>query len=236
MVRSRLKKRLERQIIKNLFLSILGIIVIVFLLIKFGIPLLVNVSLFLSGADTNQDPQTVDKSAFVATPILNADFLATNSARIKINGSSLPNYTVLLYVNGNLADKVLADNNGNFSSQTTLAPNENIIKAKSVSSDGKESKLSEGITIIFINSPPTLEISSPSDNQTLSKDQNTVEIRGKTDSKVRVTVNGFWAIIDENNNFSYTLALKDGENEIKIVAQDQAGNKTEKNIKVTYNP
>ena len=59
---------------------------------------------------------------------------------------------------------------------------------------------------------------------------------GKTDSGVRITVNGFWAVIDENNNFSYSLPLQDGDNAIKVVAQDQAGNKAEKEIKVTYSP
>ena len=68
------------------------------------------------------------------------------------------------------------------------------------------------------------------------KDQSTVKVLGKTDPGVRVTVNGFWAVIDENNNFSYNLPLQNGENMIKIEAIDQAGNKTEKEIKVTYSP
>jgi hypothetical protein len=30
------------------------------------------------------------------------------------------------------------------------------------------------------------------------------------------------------------MALKDGDNQIKVIATDAAGNKTEKQIKVTY--
>jgi bacillopeptidase F len=96
--------------------------------------------------------------------------------------------------------------------------------------------LSESLIITFKSKPPTLQIKSPTDGQSFSKDQNIAEILGTTDPHVRITINNFWAIIDEKNNFSYSLSLKDGENEIKIVALDQAGNKTEKNIKVTYSP
>jgi outer membrane lipopolysaccharide assembly protein LptE/RlpB len=47
-------------------------------------------------------------------------------------------------------------------------------------------------------------------------------------------VNGFWAVVDDNNNFSYTLPLQSGDNQIKIVAIDQAGNKAEKDLKVNF--
>lgn len=236
MNRSRLSKRLEKQSIKNLFLSILGIIIIVVLLIKFGVPLLVNFSLFISGDRNDQNSQVNKKASFVPAPILSTRDVATNSAQVRIDGSSLSNQTIVLYVNGSLGDKVPTSNNGRFSSIITLIPEENIIKARAITSDGAESDLSERLIIIFKNKAPTLEIILPSDGQSFSKDQNTVEVKGKTDPQVRVTVNSFWAIIDEDNNFSYTLTLKDGENEIKIIADDQAGNKTEKTIRVTYSP
>jgi bacillopeptidase F len=236
MNRSRLTKRLEKQSIKSLFLSVFGIIIIIAVIIKFGIPLLVNLSLFVSGTRNNQKAQVNNKASFVPTPILNTQKVATNSAQIQIEGSALPDQTIVLYVNGNLADKTPTSKSGDFSSIITLNPDKNVIKAKAITSDGKESELSESLIIIFKSASPTLDISSPSDNQPFAGDQNSIEVRGKTDPQVRITVNNFWAIIDEKNNFSYILTLKDGENEIKIVAQDQAGNKTEKSIKVTYSP
>lgn len=236
MNKTRLTKRLERQVLKNLFFSLIGIIIIVTVLIKFGIPLMINFSLFLSGGKTYQDSKVDNRSSFIPSPILNTQYEATNSAQVQIEGTAVPNHTIVLYVNGSLTDKISTDNNGYFSSVVTLAPNKNIIKAKAITSNGKESVLSESLIVAFKSVSPTLEISSPSDNQSFSKDQNTIEIKGKTDREVRVTVNGYWAIIDENNNFSYNLTLKDGENEIKIIATDQAGNKTEKTLKVTYSP
>jgi len=235
MNRSRLSKRLQKQTIKSLILSVLGIILILFALIKFGIPLLVNLTLFISGEKTQTS--TSNKTAFfIPPPTLNSEYDATNSAQIKIWGSASPNQTIDLYINGNLVDKTETKDDSSFSFETLLVPGENIIRAKATTENGKESSLSESLTITFKGDAPSLEIKSPPDGQVFSKDKNSVEIKGTTDPYVRVTVNNFWAIIDENNNFSYTLALKDGENEIKIVAQDEAGNKTEKNIKVTYQP
>jgi len=208
---------------------------ILFALIKFGIPLLVNLTLFVSGEKTQTS--TSNKTAFfIPPPTLNFEYDATNSARIKISGSSSPNQIINLYINDNLVDKTETKNDSSFSFETILIPGENIIRARATTENGRESNLSESLTITFKSGAPSLEIKFPSDGQAFSKDQNTVEIKGTTDPYVRITINNFWAIIDENNNFSYTLGLKDGENEIKIVAQDQAGNKTEKSISVTYSP
>ena len=235
MNRSRLSRRLQKQTIKNLVLSILGIIIVFVILFKFGIPLLINLSLFVSGTK-NQESTSHNTAVFIPPPILNSEYNATNSAQVKISGSSSPNQIIDLYINGNLVDKTETNDNGTFSFETLLVPGENTIKARATTSDGKESNLSESLTITFKSDAPPLEIKFPQDGQVFSKDQNSVEIKGTTDPYVRITINNFWAIIDENNNFSYTLGLKDGENEIKIIAQDQAGNKTEKTIKVTYNP
>jgi len=235
MNRSRLSRKLEKQTIKNLILSVLGIIVILVALIKFGIPLLVNLSLFVS-EDKTQKSTSKKSASFIPPPILNYEYDATNSAQVKIEGSASPNQIIDLYINGNLVDKTETKDDSSFYFETLLVSGENMIRAKAITEDGKESSLSESLTVTFKGDAPSLEIISPPDSQVFSKDKNSVEIKGTTDPYVRVTINNFWAIIDEKNNFSYILALKDGENEIKIVAQDQAGNKTEKTIKVTYNP
>jgi len=230
--RSRLSRRLEDQSKRNLFLSILGIIIVFFLVIKFGIPILVNFSLFISGSKTSNSPANHSTTDFIAAPVINTPPSATNSAEIIISGTSSSEYTIDLYINGSNIDKTQADNEGKFIFRTTLNPGENEIKTKA-KKDDKESDYSNIINIILNNKPPMLEISSPSDGQSFSKDQENLEILGTTDDNVRITVNGFWAIIDENNKFSYNLHLNEGENQIRIEAIDQSGNKTEKQLKVT---
>lgn len=231
---SRLSRRLESQSRKNLFLSILGIILVLVLLVKFGIPLLVNFSLFLSGQKTEESSKTAS-SEYLSPPNLNQTANATNSSEFIITGSAVRDEEIDLYVNDSLSDKKETEDNGNFSFKVTLQTGDNKIKAKAKKND-KESDFSNELVIAYKNSPPSLSLDSPTDGQKFEKDQNTAQVLGKTDSGIRVTVNGFWAVIDENNNFSYSLPLQNGDNMIKIEAQDQAGNKTEKEIKVTYSP
>lgn len=233
--RSRLYKRRESRSKKNLLLTIFGIILIIAVAIKFGVPMIINFTLFVSGSkDFDQNAKIKDNS-FIPAPFLNPMPSATNSAEIILSGVASSNQTINLYVNDALVDKVKAQKNGNFSFIHTLSENENTIRAKA-ETNGKESEFSLALNISYKKSPPSLNIASPTDGQSFSKDQNTVEVKGETDTQTKVTVNDFWAISDQSNKFSYILPLKNGENSIKIIAIDQAGNKTEKSIKVTYSP
>lgn len=231
---SRLSRRLENQSRKNLFLSVIGITVVLLLLVKFGIPLLVNFSLFLSGQKTDEASKN-ESSLYLGPPVLNQTANATNSAEFIITGTASKNEVINLYVNGSLSEKKETEDNGNFSFKIALQTGDNKIKARA-KKDDRESDFSNELEVTYKNAPPSLSVDSPTDGQKFEKDQNTAQVLGKTDSNVRITVNGFWAVIDENNNFSYNLPLQNGDNTIKIVAQDQAGNKTEKEIKVTYSP
>lgn len=236
MRRSRLNKNLEKRTRKTIILSILGIAIILFLLFRFGLDLLVNFSLFITGKNQSiiQNPNQIN---YVATPILNPLPIATNSAQIVISGTSLKDYAILLYLNNSSVDESPTDKNGNFSFVENLNKGNNQIAVRAKYND-RLSELSGVISVTYTNLQPTLEISSPSDGQKFDKNTigsgNTVSVTGKTDAGVTVTVNGFWAVIDDNNNFSYVLPLQNGDNQIKIVAIDQAGNKTEKDIKVNF--
>ena len=233
--RSRLYKRLESKSRKNFLLTIFGIILIIAIVIKFGVPMIINFTLFIAGTkDTDQNVKH-DDVTFIPPPVLNPMPIATNSAEVIVSGTAFPNQTINLYIDGNFVDTTNAQKNGNFSFKETLEEKENAIKAKAVR-DEKESEFSQIINIFYKNTPPSLTINSPSDGQSFSKAENTVDVKGETETQVKVTVNDFWAVTDQKNHFSYNLPLKSGENSIKIIATDLANNKTEKNIKVTYNP
>lgn len=233
--RSRLNKRLENNSKKNLLLTVFGIFAIIILIIKFGVPLIINFTLFISGSKDFEQTVKHEDASFIPPPILNPMPTATNSAEVVISGVAFSNQAINLYINNTLVSKTKTQKNGDFSFRETLEERENAIKTKA-EAHGKESEFSSTLNISYINTPPSLTIISPADGQSFSKDQNSIEVGGTTDSQVRVTVNDFWAITDQSNRFSYTLPLKSGDNQIKIVATDQAGNKTEKTVKVTYNP
>lgn len=233
--RSRLSKAVEKKTKKSLVFSLLGIIVITGLLVKFGVPFLVNLAVFVSGSKESSKSSSFNTQDFIASPILNSIPDATNSAKTIVSGSALPDMSVKLYINDNLVDTTNTDEQGLFSfGEVKLSKGENTIKALVESRSGKESNPSNLATILFKDDPPSLSVDNPKDGQTFSKDENNVNVSGKTDSGAKITVNDYWAVVDVNGNFSYNLRLKDGENPITIKAVDQAGNTTETKITVSY--
>src|SRR3989344_4021100 len=96
--KSRFSRRLESQSRKNLILSIFGIIVVLLLLVKFGVPLLVNFSLFLSGQKTDESAKNTS-STYLSPPVLNQTANATNSSEFVITGTASKNEEINIYVN-----------------------------------------------------------------------------------------------------------------------------------------
>ena len=232
---SRLSRKLESKSRNNLIISIVGIVAVLFLLIKFGIPVLANITGFLSGLQKTNTSSSGQNAKFVSVPMLDPLPRATNSSEFIITGEAVSGQTISIFVNNTLSDSKKVDEDGKFSFKVYFEPGSNKIKIQA-EQDGNKSDFSDEEIILYINKPPTLEISSPNDGQHFEKDQGTLQVKGTTDAGVKVTVNDFWAVLDENNNFSYTLNLQGGDNNIKIVATDEAGSKTEKEVKVTYSP
>ncbi len=231
---SRLRRSVERQTKRTLFLTISGIIVILVLLVMFGIPFLINLSLVFEKTKDTDTTQDTKSETYIQPPVLNEMFSATNSGAISVDGIADEGDSLILYVNDEKKEQIDRPSNKKFTfPDVQLDKGKNTIKVKALS-DKDKSNFSNELTVSFIIDPPSLSIDEPPDGKTFSKDFNTANIKGKTDPKVKVTVNGFWAIVDSEGKYQYTLPLQNGENQIKIVATDEAGNKTEKEIKVTY--
>lgn len=231
--KSRLAKKQETRIKKNLFFSLVGIIVILFLLIKFGVPALANFAIFLSGINGSDKDDPKKEVSFIPSPVLDSNLTATNSAQVIISGRIPGKGSIEIYINDELRDTIDTKKDGSFSTEETLKIGENTIKART-ELNGKNSGFSNILSITYIKSAPNLTIATPANGQSFKKEENRMVVSGQTDPGVTVTVNGFWALIDDTNSYSYELPLKDGDNEINITAIDQAGNKTEKTVKVTY--
>ncbi|PIR80355.1 MAG: hypothetical protein COU25_00450 [Candidatus Levybacteria bacterium CG10_big_fil_rev_8_21_14_0_10_35_13] len=233
--RSRLSRQRDKSNKKTIILSIIGIIFVLFILFKFGLESLINFSLFLSGNNSTENSSLKNKTGYVSPPVLDPLPVATNSARIVISGIAKKDKTIILYINKLRRDNTTSDSDGKFTFEENLSKGENLIQA-TVKKDDNESDYSNFYTVLYQNSPPKLEILSPSEGASYKKEDKSAQINGQTDAGVTITINGFFAVIDDENNFSYILPLHDGDNEIKIKAVDQAGNTTEKTIKVNYSP
>lgn len=234
MAQSRLSKNLTKKTKKQLFVTILIIIGILVFLVKFGIPLFVNFSLYITGNNKISAPVKASEKEFIAPPSFNQTFSATNSATVAISGNSIKNQTILLYNNDQLIDTTDAGDDNSFKfANVTLKEGDNNFKAK-VKKESQESDFSDIWKIIYKKGDVKLTVDNPQDGQSFSKDQNSVIINGKTDPNNLVTVSDHQAIVDVNGNFSYDFHLQNGDNELKVIATDEAGNKTEKDLKVTY--
>lgn len=235
---SRLNRTLEKRTKKNLYLSLIGIILVLFLLIKFGIPALINFSLFLTNGKDQQLAEKVAKNQqIVLPPFINQTFTATNSANISLNGTAASHEKVELFVNNNFTDIADTKDDGSFNFQNvTLSNGSNSISTKA-KVNNIESDFSNIINVVYQSKAPSLTVDYPSDGQTFSGgNQQNITVKGKTDNSIKVTVNGFWAIVDSQGNYSYSLHLQNGGNQIKVIAQDSAGNQTEKDLNINFNP
>ena len=173
---------------------------------------------------------------FILPPVLDPLPGATNSGRIAVSGYAAKESNVLIFVNGSEEMKIVADKDGKFSTQLVpIKEGENTLYAIVAASDSQSSP-SATYTVNYKKNEPKLEISSPQDGDQFRDDQKEITIAGATDEDNRVLINDRLVIVDVQGNFSYSVRLSDGENTFKIQAYDNAGNKTEKELKVTYSP
>lgn len=235
-IQSRREEISKRRYERNIIAILLGIVILLIAFFFYGAPLLINFILLVGNMrGGNETVNNTKESSLLVPPILNPIQDATNSARISISGTAAPGQTVKLYLNGKYINKTTVNDKNNFVFDNVLLDeNDNDIKTTAINDDNKESDYSQDLKIVYKNKLPNLDINYPQDKLTISG-SNQIKVEGKSDSGVRVTVNGYWAIVDNNGNFSYLLNLKKGENKINVTASDEAGNQTAKEITVTLN-
>ena len=169
------------------------------------------------------------------TPILSAPPAATYSAQVDLVGYGEPKSTITLVLNGSAHTEIVAGDDGSFSIPVALSEGENKVSAYAQDEAGNESAESKSFTIIQDTQAPTLEVAEPQDGQTIELRKNQIlTIKGTTEENAKVYVNGRVVFAKDDGSFSTTYQLQEGENTLMIEAIDQAGNKTEKELKVTF--
>lgn len=180
--------------------------------------------------------KSVAENPLLAPPVLNIPYEATNTATLNISGYSTPNSQVKLYVDSELVDITSVDREGNFStSGISLTLGTNSIFGKTVDEKDQESLPSKTIEVLYDSDKPKLEVTSPSDGASITGERK-IQVTGKTEPEAKVFINDNRAIVNSDGNFTYTLSLNDGENNLKIKALDNATNITEVERKVTFSP
>lgn len=238
MPESRLARRSIKQNKKQLYTSLAGIVGVLFFAFVLG-PTLIgafgDVIDKVTGKSSQQE--AIKLSEDIQPPTLDMLPVATPSSRIKVAGKSdYPNGEVELHMNGLVYDVKGLDDKHTFEFEDVLlTEGDNFIKARLVVND-KKSDFSEEKKVSYTKKAPKLEISFPQDRQNFSKADKQIIVKGVTDPENSVSINGFVAIVDSTGNFSYNLNLNDGENKIKVLAKNSAGNISEKELIVSYSP
>jgi len=235
--RSRLRRKEEaRSLRQAIFFGTLTV-VLALGLVFLGIPVLIRMAIFLGELRSSSLPVETKDVLPPAPPRLRPLLEATNSAQIIVQGFAEPGSTVEVLLGGISTKKIIAEDDGAFkASGITLTLGRNEIIVTATDEAGNTSQESGKINIDYDETPPELEVSEPADGATLFGEENKITIKGKTEEKTTVTVNDRFVIVDSGGNFEYPFTLDEGENTILVVATDKAGNKTEKEIKVTYSP
>ncbi len=82
--------------------------------------------------------------------------------------------------------------------------------------------------------PPYLAVLAPGDG--VVTDAATVEVLGASEAQVRLTLNGAPLALAADGGFLTEVSLRPGPNTIRVIAEDPAGNRTERSQTVVYRP
>ncbi|MEZ7172848.1 S8 family serine peptidase [Sporosarcina sp. OR05] len=168
----------------------------------------------------------------VAGPQITTPGSITNKANVVVEGTASPTTTITLKNNGKNVSSVVVGDNGAFSFPTVLTEGENVFTAVSTI-NGRVTGESAPVAFTLDTKKPILTITSPRNG---SKTKNeVVTVTGKVaDANLKsVTVNGQKATVTDKGTYSKRILLDEGENVIKVVAKDEAGNQETKTVTVS---
>ena len=235
--RNRSSRRQSRKGKQRLLTTIIIIIALLYVTVSFILPT------FINGLGTITEPfkespkqESVAENPNLAPPVLNIPYEATNSAKINISGFAAAFSTVKVYLDENLFEETQSDASGSFIfKDVNLVLGTNNIYGKAEDEKGKESLPSKTIKLIYDNEKPTLDISEPPDNHTVSGERK-LTVSGQTERSTTVTINGEQSIVDSEGKFSRQFNLSDGANIFTIESRDAAGNTATIARNVFFNP
>jgi bacillopeptidase F len=212
-----------------IFLSV----VFVAVMIKWGIPLFMNIVAGSGGQKINTNKDIIPPQ----TPIISALPDATNSARFVVDGFTESGANVELLLNDQVDKLVKANSSGSFTFDSLLISGQNRIQLRAKDESGNES-MSELTLITLDTKPIELTVASPKDgSEYFGKNNQVIDIKGEVDKTgSQVLINNSFVQVDRNGVFVHRFMLANGENMIKIVASDIAGNTTNKTLRLIYIP
>ena len=232
---SRLKRQQQEVAVKRTFallsFTLLAGVGFVLLILPISVRLF---ELFRGGSSL---PQREEDTIPPQKPVLNTIPQATFSAQLVIQGFAEPGSSLSLVNNGVLVNEMITPSDAKFIfPEFQLTPGDNILYVLSMD-DAKNESRSNEIRVSFDNEPPLLEIFEPPEGAVVrSAREQSVQIKGKTDPGTRLSVSNRSLIVNSSGDFSGVFQLSEGQNTLLFDAVDPAGNRTQLERIVLFEP
>lgn len=214
-----------------------GAVVILLAFVVVGVPAMAKFAVFLGGLKGSSQGAGNDTLAppppkLVPLP----DWV--NTEAISVRGYTESDVEVDLYLNGEKYGSGLADNGGEFLfGEVKLASGSNELYVMARDKSGNQGQPSATVRVNLDRESPKLVVVSPTEDQVFSGQGNKkIKVSGESEPEASIQVNGRGVIVDGDGRFEMEVILNDGDQEIKITTQDRAGNTTERQVRVRFDP
>lgn len=229
---SRLLKKQEKEMRKQTVFFIFLAIALLLFFIFIIVPNIIK--LFFNFFDDEQI--SIENDLPPQAPILfEAPPEATFSAQLQLEGYADPQSRVIFVLNGNQVEEALVNEEGQFNQLLELNKGDNQLAIYSVNTSGTESLQTKTYQVIFDDEAPLINIIEPAPDSVIELKRNRITtIIGETEALAKVYINERLVLAGEDGKFSSTYYLDEGDNNLKFLVTDQAGNQSELEIKVKF--
>lgn len=216
---------------QKMYLLIGGFMALAIFFFVFGLNLLIGLGIWVGSLFGNDQEVKAQQEEFFGTLYVDNLPLATNSASLIVSGSTSNFDVVRILVNDAEAAEVKVLDADSFTKEVTgLKAGDNTVQVIAETENGKNTKESEAIKVLYKNTKPKLEIAEPAEGAKTTERE--ITIKGKTDEDNSVFINGSPATVTAGGAFEDEVRLVEGENKITIEAEDIAGNTETKTVTV----
>jgi hypothetical protein len=167
-------------------------------------------------------------------PIISSPPEATDQEKVKLTGFGEAESRVAVVVNGEEMARVAIDDQGNFSYTLELTEGENLISLHGVDEADNESRTRDFVIVLDTEMPSLAFEDLDEGRQIVGRDNQNMNIRGETEPNSQLTLNERSVFVRSDGTFTAQFYLVEGDNTLKFMVVDQAGNRTEREVRVSF--
>lgn len=217
-----------RQSTWMIILAIAGLLLFVFIVMPQAVQLFFRI--FGAGDLSFSQEDSVPPQV----PVVTLPPEATKESSVVLEGFGEADSQVVVVVNGQEDGKIDVNQEGQFLYTLDLTEGDNAVSLYGV--DKAENKSNNrDFTIVMDKTAPSLAFEDLDDGKqvTLRKNQNFL-IRGETEAGSQLALNDRNVYVNNDGTFSTNYYLQEGDNSLKFVTTDKAGNQTMREVRINF--